>query len=349
MKGFTMNIVVLAGGTSTERDVSVVTSAMVCKSLRKNGHKANIIDVFLGSEKYQNSDAFFCEANDIDELAKTLTDATAKVPDIDLERKTSGMGFFGPAVLDLCKAADIVFIGLHGSNGEDGKIQGMFDLLGIKYTGTGYLSSAISMSKDLTKKVLMTEGIPMPKGITLKKGHTIEYVPFPCVVKPCCGGSSVGVSIANNDEEFKAAVEDAFRYEDEILVEEFVKGREFSVAVIDGKALPVIEIAPISGFYDYKNKYSAGAAKETCPAELPEEIADKMKRWAEKACEVAGIETYARVDELLNEDDEIFCLEINTLPGMTATSLIPQEAQAAGMSYDELTQKIIEISMEKYR
>lgn len=343
-----MNIVVLAGGTSTERDVSISTSMMVCKSLRNNGHKANIIDVFLGTNKYDNSEDFFGSDEDIDIIGSELLEKSDSISEIEKERKKEGSGFFGPSVLEFCKAADIVFIGLHGANGEDGKIQATFDLLGIKYTGTDYVSSALSMDKELTKTILLSDGIPVPKGTTLKKGHKIEYVPYPCVVKPCCGGSSVGVSIANNKEEFDAAVEEAFKYEDNIIVEEYVKGREFSVAVIEGRALPVIEIQPYNGFYDYKNKYSAGATKETCPANLPNEISDKMMRWAEKACEAVGITTYARVDELLNEAGDIFCLEINTLPGMTPTSLIPQEAAAEGMSYDELTQKIIDISMEKY-
>lgn len=162
------------------------------------------------------------------------------------------------------------------------------------------------------------------------------------------GGSSVGVSIVANDAEFKEALTEAFSYEDNILVEEYIEGREFSVGVLDGKALPVIEIEPLEGFYDYKNKYKAGATKETCPAVLPKEISERMQRWAEKACESAGVTTYARVDQLLTEDGDIYCLEINTLPGMTGTSLLPQEAAAAGISYDELTEKIIEISLRRY-
>ena len=283
----------------------------------------------------------------VSDCSRRGVQAAGRIAKLVEERERIGGGFFGPGVLELCQAADIVYIGLHGANGEDGKIQAAFDLMGIKYTGTGYLSSAISMSKELTKKVLVSEGVPMPKGISFKKGHKIEYVPYPCVVKPCCGGSSVGVSIANNEEEFRAAVEEAFRYEDNILVEEYVKGREFSVAVLDGEALPVIEIEPLEGFYDYKNKYN-GATKETCPANLPADVAQKMQRWAVKACQAVGIETCGRVDMLLNEDEDIFCLEINTLPGMTETSLIPQEAAAVGMSYDQLTQKIVEISMNKY-
>lgn len=342
-----MKIVVLAGGTSTERDVSLVTSYRVCDSLRRNGHEANMVDVFFGLED-DKVPGFFEEKNDLKELSDNLKRKSGLVPDELEARKKENKGFFGPNVLDLCKAADIVYMGLHGSNGEDGKLQATFDLLGIKYTGTDYISSAISMSKDLAKKVLIPGGVPMPKGLTLRKGHKIEYVPFPCVVKPSCGGSSVGVSIAHNEAEFKEALSEAFSYEDEVLVEEFVDGREFSVGVLDGKALPVIEIEPITGFYDYKNKYAAGSAKETCPADLPEDISKQMQYWAEKCCEIAGVKTYARVDELLDKDNNIFCLEINTLPGMTDTSLLPQEAAAVGISYDELTQKIIEISLAKY-
>ena len=183
-----------------------MTSMMVCGSLRRNGHHANMIDVFTGSGKYKHSSEFFQEDNDLKKLADSMKEQSAGIAKLVEERERIGGGFFGPGVLELCQAADIVYIGLHGVNGEDGKIQAAFDLMGIKYTGTGYLSSAISMSKELTKKVLVSEGVPMPKGISLKKGHKIEYVPYPCVVKPCCGGSSVGVSIANNEEEFRAAI-----------------------------------------------------------------------------------------------------------------------------------------------
>ena len=171
---------------------------------------------------------------------------------------------------------------------------------------------------------------------------------FPVVVKTCCGGSSVGVYIVNDQAEYEQALKDAYSYENEVVVEEYIKGREFSVAVVDGKAYPIIAIAPLQGFYDYKNKYSAGATKETCPAKVDEETSQRMQRWAEKACEAAGIKAFARVDELMNEDGQIFCLEINTLPGMTATSLVPQEAQVVGISYDDVTQKLVELSLAKY-
>lgn len=343
-----MNIVVLAGGTSTERDISIMTSVKVCESLRRNGHNANIIDVFFGIEDKAVDSFFEDNSSDLERIADVMKKNDINIEDELADRKKKGKGFFGNNVLALCSKADIVFMGLHGSNGEDGKIQAAFELMGIKYTGTDYISSAVSMSKELTKKVLVPDGIPMPKGVALKKGHKIEYVPYPCVVKPCCGGSSVGVSIVSNEIEFKNALTEAFSYEDNILVEEYIKGREFSVGVLDGKALPVIEIEPLEGFYDYKNKYKAGATKETCPAILPKEVSLRMQRWAEKACEAAGVTTYARVDQLLTEDGNIYCLEINTLPGMTATSLLPQEAQAAGISYDELTEKIVEISLKRY-
>ncbi|MGN0329029.1 MAG: D-alanine--D-alanine ligase [Lachnospira sp.] len=343
-----MKIVVLAGGTSSEREVSIVTSTKVCESLRKNGHDANMVDVFFGIED-ERIDNFFNEKNDLESLSEELKNKSKDVKNELKRRNENSESFFGNGVLELCKESDIVFIGLHGSNGEDGKIQAAFDLLGIKYTGTDYISSAISMSKDLTKKVLVSEGVPMPKGITLEKGQKIEYVPYPCVVKPCCGGSSVGVSIVKSDEEFKKALDVAFSYENKVLVEEFVEGREFSVGVLDGKAFPVIEIEPVEGFYDYENKYKAGATKETCPADLPKEISERMQRWAEIACEAVGLKTYARVDELVNDEGEIYCLEINTLPGMTGTSLLPQEAAAVGISYDQLTQKIVDISLEKYK
>lgn len=171
---------------------------------------------------------------------------------------------------------------------------------------------------------------------------------LPCVVKPCCGGSSIGVTIVRDAAEFKKALDEAFHWEDELVIEEYVKGREFSVGVIEGKALPVIEIAPIQGFYDYKNKYKAGSAVETCPADLPEEVAKEMQKHAVAVCRELGLDSYARMDFLLNENNEMFCLEANTLPGMTATSLLPQEAAVIGIKYEDLCERLIQISQEKY-
>jgi D-alanine-D-alanine ligase len=210
------------------------------------------------------------------------------------------------------------------------------------------------MNKGIAKQFFRANGIPTPAGISMTKEKreddiTKLSVTLPCVVKPCCGGSSIGVTIVYDEAEFKAALDEAFRWENELVIEEFVSGRELSVGVMEGKALPVIEIAPKEGFYDYKNKYKAGSAVETCPADLPEEISLKMQNFAELAAETLGLSTYSRSDFMLDKDGNMFCLETNTLPGMTPTSLLPQEAAAVGINFNELCEKIIEISLAKYK
>ena len=341
-----MKIAVLAGGTSTERDVSLITGKMVYKALKENGHQVVLVDVFMG---YPGEDYKTLFTSDID-FSEQIRGITEKDPDIEaIKKKRGGEGFFGPHVLDICHQADLVFMGLHGANGEDGKVQAALDLEGIRYTGTGPLGAAVSMDKALSKQLFREGGVPTPYGISLKKGQLLpQDVSYPAVVKACNGGSSVGVYMVNDRAECEKALAQAYAYDDAVIIEQYIKGREFSVGVIEGKALPIIEIAPKQGFYDYKNKYKAGSTKETCPANIPEDIASQMQFWAEKCCQAAGVTTYARVDELLDKNNNIFCLEINTLPGMTDTSLIPQEAAAVGISYDELTEKIIEISLAKY-
>ena len=348
-----MKIVVLAAGTSTERDVSVSTSRNVCASLRRNGHKANMIDAFFGTDRYTDTDAFFEDDSDLDALSRQMLAKTKDVPAELKRREAAREGFFGPFVIDVCRAADIVFIGLHGANGEDGKVQGAFDLLGIRYTGTDSLSSAISMNKDYTKKILVAAGVRMPEGITLHRAEdrekVLESFPVPCVVKPACGGSSVGVSIVKEREALGAALDAAFALEDTVLIEEFVSGQEFSTGVLAGKAMPVVQIEAAAGGYNYENKYKAGGAVETCPAPVDEETTKNLQKAAEDACRAAGVTPIGRVDEILGENGEVYCLEINTLPGMTETSLVPKEAKAMGMSYDDLTEKMIELSLDKYR
>ena len=172
----------------------------------------------------------------------------------------------------------------------------------------------------------------------------LRNMSLPVVVKPCCGGSSVGVSIVREQAQLEQALLDAFRYEENVIVEEYVEGREFSVGVIDGEALPVIEIAPVEGFYDYKNKYSQGATVETCPAKLTPEQTRKMQRYAEEGAKALGITGYARLDFLMKENGDMYCLEANTLPGMTPTSLLPQEAAAMGMDFGQLCMRLIEVS-----
>lgn len=349
-----MNIVVLAGGLSTERDVSFKTGEMVTGALRENGHRVIMLDVFMGyGSSEEELDGIFDRAEEISVKVEGIPETAPDLAKVKAARADQSDQFFGPNVIRICQSADIVFLALHGENGENGKLQAAFDLFGIRYTGTGYLSSALAMDKGRSKQLFSLGDIPVPAGISLKRGEERGSaselgLKLPCVVKPCCGGSSIGVSIVRSEEEFADALKEAFRWEDELVVEEYVSGREFSVGVIDFKALPVIEIAPVEGFYDYKNKYKAGSAVETCPAELPREISEKMQRYAEQAARILGLDTYSRTDFLMNDAKEIFCLEANTLPGMTPTSLLPQEAKAVGMDFGQLCEKLIEISLQKY-
>lgn len=340
-----MKIVVLAGGISTERDVSLSSGSMIYKALKKRGHQAILLDVFLGLEVSDIPSVFEAD-RDWSAAIEGVKENNPDLEQIKALRLDWEKNFFGPNVIAICQQADVVFMALHGENGENGKIQACFDLMGIKYTGTDYLGSALAMDKGLAKELFVFHGIPTPAGIRLKAGEKEEQsVPFPCVVKACCGGSSVGVCIANNGEEYERAKEEAFRYGEEAVIEEYIKGREFSIGVLDGKALPVIEMAPLHGFYDYKNKYQAGSTIETCPAQIPEERAEKMQRVAEKVFQVLRLHNYARMDFMMRENGEFYCLEANTLPGMTPTSLLPQEAAAVGMSFEDLCEKIIELSL----
>lgn len=341
-----MKIVVLAGGISTERDVSLSTGRMIYQALRRNGHQAILLDSFLGYEGEANEEVF-----EIDRDWAAQVEGVKEInPDLDQVkalRPDWKKNFFGPGVIGLCQAADIVFMALHGGDGENGRIQACFDLMGITYTGTDYVSSALCMDKGIAKDMFRANGIPTPEGFKLKKGEKGEGVTFPCVVKATCGGSSVGVSIAQTEEEYQTALAEGFKYDDEVVVERYIKGREFSVGVIDGKALPIIEIAPKVGFYDYKNKYQAGSTVETCPADLCQEKTVEMQQIAEKVFQALRLKNYVRVDFLMEESTgNLYCLEANNLPGMTPTSLLPQEAQAVGMSFEDLCEKIMEISLE---
>lgn len=343
-----MNIVVLAGGISTERDVSLISGKNIYAALKEKGQNAILIDVFMGYEGDING--IFSKDTD---WAANIEDIKSENPDIRqimASRGGDSKSYFGPNVIDICGNADIVFMALHGEDGENGKVQAAFDLMGIKYTGTDYVSAALSMDKSISKDMFARYDIPTPIGIKLENENDMaESIQFPKVVKAANGGSSVGVYITNNIEEYKKAVKEAFSYDNTVIVEEYVKGREFSVGVIEGRAIPIIEIIPKTGFYDYKNKYQPGNTEEICPAELPKENEEEMKNTAEKVFKALRLKTYARVDFLMKDtDNSIYCLEANTLPGMTPMSLIPQEAAAEGINYPDLCMKIIDISMKKY-
>ena len=344
-----MKIVVLAGGISTERDVSISSGILVADALRKKGHQVVLLDVFTGyEENICDIDALFEQNYSFTDKFK-VSETICDINEVKENRLDKSNRFIGANVVEICHEADITFFALHGGEGENGQLQAAFDLLDIKYTGSGYFGSALAMNKGLTKSVFIQNKISTPAGELFKSAQEAEsWNIFPCVVKPCSGGSSVGIAKAENKEEYVEAVKDAFRYENEVVVEQFVKGREFSVGVIGGKALPPIEIIPNSGFYDYAAKYQAGATVEICPADITDEIDSKLRSAAVEAFNALHLDSYARIDFLLDENNQTYCLEANTLPGMTPTSLLPQEAAVDGLDYASLCEKIIEISLEKY-
>ena len=342
-----MNIAVLCGGLSPERDVSITSGTKATAALRRRGHRVFFVDLFLGYPGIIE--------NPLELFTTRQSDDTAHVSETapDLERllrsrAESDTARMGPNVLEICKAADIVFMALHGSDGEDGKVQATFDLLGIRYTGTGSFASMIAMNKEFTKIIFEKHGISTPGYTAVTPQKNLVDIPYPRVVKPVNGGSSIGVSIVHDDHEYAEALTEAFKYDATALVEPFVSGRECSVGVIAGAALPVIEIVPHSGFYDYKNKYQ-GLTDEPCPADFPESVTAKLQKAAVEVFEILQLEAYARMDFIVDAAENIWCLEANTLPGLTPTSLLPQEAAVIGITYDDLCERIIEESMKKYK
>lgn len=342
-----MNIVVLAGGLSPERDVSLSSGTMACNALLSLGHRAILVDLFFGLPDWDGTTDLFSEAKPL---------APYRVgehePDLDALRRSRSVGFnsyIGLNVPELCEQADIVYMGLHGDCGENGKLQAFFDERGIRYTGSGAKACRAAMDKWISKQLFVQNGILTPKGVCLHadEPYDPDRLPIPCVVKPCNGGSSIGVSVVLRREELDAALKLAFSMEPTILVEEYIKGRELSCGILGDRTLPPIEIIPLHGFYDYKNKYQAGASREVTPAEIPDAQTELIQQIAKQVFSVLGLSVYGRIDFLLTERGEAYCLEANTLPGMTPTSLIPQEAAVIGYSYEQLCNTIVHLSMEK--
>ena len=246
---FQMNILVLAGGYSPERDVSLASGCLIANALMKNGWNVALADVFEGTDADKAS--FLAPGSR--EYAYRVPE---KEPDLDALRRTHpGRALIGPGILELAARADVVFMALHGGMGENGQLQATLDSFGIRYTGSGYEASMLAMNKGLTKRLLEAEGIPTPRGILTQSMP--DCISFPCFVKPVSGGSSIGTSRADDREELVKAIREAQRYGHTVLVEEMVKGREFSVGVLEDRALPPIEIIPLEGFYDYKRKYQS--------------------------------------------------------------------------------------------
>ena len=330
-----MKIFVLAGGMSPERDVSLSSGALIATALMERGHSVALADVYKPINTAEIDKMFRSEG-------KYEYRVPASEPDLDNLKKDFGEGerLIGRGIIELCEKADAVFLALHGGMGEDGRIEALLESCGIKHSGSDYASCHLAMDKALTKAIFESNGIPTPKW-NLYCDEDISEIPTPCVVKPCGCGSSVGVTIVETPRELEKAISLAKSYGAKVMIEEKITGREFSVGILGGKALPAIEIIPKTGFYDYKNKYQAGATEEICPADLTESQAEEMGRIALRAHNALGLGMYSRLDFLMDRDGNFFCLEANALPGMTPSSLLPQEAKAAGIDYITLCEMIV--------
>nr|WP_326166818.1 D-alanine--D-alanine ligase [uncultured Oscillibacter sp.] len=346
-----MKIVVLAGGLSTERAVSLVTGNGICRALRERGHRAILVDLFLGLEEVpEDLEALFDAADGLCPDARI--DPVA--PDLEAvrrSRKDQSPRVFGPNVLELCQLADLVFLGLHGRDGEDGRVQAALELLGVPYTGSGYLASGIAMDKAVSKRIMDACGIPTPKWETLS--YTADEIPelaeslaLPCVVKTTTGGSSLGVYLPEDREALEEALREVRSFGGEVIWEERIFGRELTVAVLGERALPAVETVPAGKDFDYAAKYQRGGAAETCPARLSGAEAEAAGELALRAHRALGLAVYSRTDMILDGDGKLWCLEVNSLPGMTPTSFVPQEAAAVGMSYGELCEEIVRLSYD---
>ena len=343
-----MNILVLAGGYSPERDVSLTSGTLIANALMKEGHNVCLADVYLGVDDSKVSASAFTQEPLEPYQVKT------SVPDLAALKASSGNGeaLIGNGIIELCKLADAVFLALHGAMGENGQLQATLDNFGIRYTGSGYVGSLLAMDKDLSKKIFRDAGVRTPDWVyaSAAKYDVCEIenkIGYPCVVKPCSCGSSVGISIVDDRNGLIAALAEAAKYEDSVLVEKKIEGRELTVGILDGEVLPAIEIIPTEGFYDYKNKYQAGKTVELCPAPIDDEIKSALSEQTMLAFSALRLAGYSRFDYIVDEHKQPWCLEANTLPGMTPTSLLPQMAAANGMSYGELCCKIVELAMKK--
>ena len=352
-----MKIVVLGGGISTERHVALVTATSVCKALRSLGHRAIFVDMFLGLENWEGplEAAFdapdgFCGKVSIEHTAPDLQKVIAS-------RGDRSASHIGKNVLELCRLADCVFLGLHGMDGEDGKIQATLELLGVPYTGSGPLGSAMAMNKPVAKHMVEAAGVRTPKGRVLRYGEEdipelTRTLPIPCAVKVIGGGSSIGVALPDTRQELEQALHELLTFHSPVLVEEKIRGRELTVPILDGKALSPIEIIPPEGgSFDYVAKYQSGdeGARELCPAPITEAECRLLQEAALRAHEALGLSVYSRSDFILDGEGRAWWLEVNTLPGMTPNSLIPRAAAVAGMSYEELCEKIVMLSLEEKR
>ena len=333
-----LTVAVLLGGSSAERDVSLVSGARIAAALRSRGHAVTCVDPTTGP---------LSSAEEQRILDRTIA-ATPPSRESLMALARSAGGFdpvhlIGPEV----RGADVAFLALHGGAGEDGRVQAVLDLIGVPYTGSNHVGSALAMDKDVTKILLRAAGVPTAdwRMTPVSESEVRTGLGLPVVVKPSKQGSTVGLSVVKAYDELTPAIAEALLYDDEVMVERFIAGREITVAVLGDVALPVGEIIPRHEIYDYECKYTAGMAREEFPANLEEVQATTVQLLALAAFRALKLRGYARIDFRLGEDGVFYCLEANTLPGMTALSLVPQAAAAAGISFEALCDRIAQAAM----
>jgi len=344
-----MRLVVLLGGNTPEREVSLRSGAGIGRALIELGHQVTLLDTGTGRI-----------LPDPDTAQALGSGRPAALPGGDdaghLPVPGAGSGNLDNYVKAIPRSADLVFIALHGGDGENGVLQAVLDLARIPYTGSGVLASAVSMDKSLSKRIFRDLGIPTPEWIELQapadpaqpwhppagEAEIRALGGYPVIVKPNDQGSSVGISVVRRADDLLPAIEEARRYGRLILIESFIEGREVTVAVLDDRTFPIVEIIPEGGFYDYEHKYTAGASRYEMPAKLPPEAAERILRLSRESYRALRCSGIARVDFRLARDGTPYCLEVNTVPGMTETSLVPKSAAAAGLSYKDLVQAIVE-------
>jgi D-alanine-D-alanine ligase len=332
-----LKIAVLMGGTSAERDVSLITGQEIAAALNKFGHQALAIDCAYGDLL-------------LEDLNKAMNEVIQpEHSDFEDRKRELDRNLFKTIDFLHTQAVDVAFIALHGGYGENGQLQALLDLAGIPYTGSDSLSSAVGMDKYISKTLFRQVEIPVPDSFKLDSleypQQSLEALGFPLVIKPNNQGSTVGLSIVEDINHLKSAIETAFKYSKSVLAEKFIAGKEVTVAILDQQALPVIEIIPEHGIYDYECKYQTGKSKYIVPAELDPKITQQLQELALKAFKVLGCRHYARVDFRLGDEGTPYCLEANTLPGMTSTSLVPKAAKAIGIQFPELIEKIVQLAI----
>lgn len=326
-----MKITVLTGGTSSERDVAIASAVQVIRALRSRGHAVSVVDTARG---------YIPEAEESRVLSGTVAREPPRIEELQvLER---GVLLSGLAGLPVVREADVVFLALHGGRGEDGTIQAVLDVVGVPYTGSGALGSGMAMDKDISKRLFRSAGIATADWLMtpVDAATAGKRLGWPLVVKPSKQGSTVGLTVVPSPDEFDAAIELAGRYDDEVMVEAFIPGRELTVGILADQALAVGEIIPEHEVFDYECKYTPGMSQEIFPADLPEPVAAECGRLGLLAHRALKLGGYSRVDFRLTPASELVCLEVNTLPGLTQTSLLPQSAAAVGISFPELCERI---------